>query len=99
MLASASSSRTETLISLVEIMWMLMSASYRALKHLGGHAGVVDHAGADDRDLHDALIHVDVVKGQAALVGLQQGQGLVHVAAADGEADVLGSRPGRWTGG
>ena len=62
-------------------------------KHLGSHAGVVHHTGANNGNFHHALIHVDVIEGQALLVLLEQRHRLVHVAAAHGKADVLGPLP------
>ena len=48
---SALSMSTESLISLVEIMWMLMCAGIERLKHLGGHARIALHARAHDGHL------------------------------------------------
>ena len=62
----------------------------QGLEHLGGHAGVMDHAGAHDGHLGDGVVDVDMVEAKRALVGLQNVLGAVHILLAHGEADVLG---------
>ena len=47
---------TETLISLVEISWMLMPCSSQHLEHAGRDARVVLHAEPHDRHLRDLLV-------------------------------------------
>ena len=44
---------TETLISEVEIIWMLMPSREQELEHLRRDAGMAAHAEADDGDLGD----------------------------------------------
>ena len=57
----------EILIGEVEIISMLIPSVGQRLEHLGGHARVRAHAGADDRDLADLAVGVDC--GDAQLAG------------------------------
>ena len=76
---------------------MLMSASYSAPNILAATLMLSTMLSANNGNFHHALIHVDVIEGQALLVLLEQRHRLVHAAAAHGKADVLGPLY-QWTG-
>ena len=56
--------RQETLISLVEIAWMLMSFGGEQAEHLRRDARVRAHAEADDRHLDDVLVVADLARAE-----------------------------------
>ena len=87
---------TLTLISEVEITWMLMPFSASVWNIVLGDAGVAAHADADDRDLGDVGIGLQRREAELALaLARAPSTARARSALADGEGQVGGVAVGR----